>query len=621
MIDHDLVFDSARVTVRQTDNTGITLRNLSSKSSVAIVASCDVCGETWRTYLRDINRGLTSCPQCRRKSKSIWGQEKFSRVLKPVVADKDVLRDFSLVPSSDKTVDVRCPECSRVFRATVAALCSRINDGSPLCRICHPVSRSKTGELFASNNPSLAERSVERVFVFNDGYCMNDVLLQTKEEFLFRFDCGHNGFSRPLHFVRTQGRECLDCQRRRSEENRSKNRTVSAACASCHKTIEIQKVHLARNTSRNNGVFLCQDCARGSVSFAVKLKELNKVGVFWSPQNTLKPEDLTSESAKRILITCSEGHTWDCYAYAASGCPFCSTSKPEKELVAYIESLGDWEIVLNDRNVIEPQELDIYIPELSIAFEFNGLFWHTESKRGRSYHYDKFRSCQKKGIQLYTIWEDDWLYRRAVVERMIASKLGVLKLPKVSARECTMRMVSAGDARKFLDENHVQGFVSASEHLGMFNGDNLVAVMSFRFYRLGGRGTKDESCDDCKESRTVELVRFATSATVRGGFSRLLRKFLKDNPDVAKVVSFSDNCVSNGNLYSRNGFLRDGDIPPDYYYVYHGRRCHKSNFRRSRFKKDSDLVFREDLSESQMAELNGIEKVFDCGKVRWVLKA
>ena len=67
------------------------------------------------------------------------------------------------------------------------------------------------------------------------------------------------------------------------------------------------------------------------------------------------------------------------------------------------------------------------------------------------------------------------------------------------------------------------------------------------------------------------------------------------------------------------GFHRDKDIPPDYKYVYNGRRCHKFNFRLKRFRVDSALEWQEGLSERELADLNGIYRTWDSGKIRWVL--
>ena len=43
----------------------------------------------------------------------------------------------------------------------------------------------------------------------------------------------------------------------------------------------------------------------------------------------------------------------------------------------------------NDRNIIPPQEVDIYLPDYKIAIECNGIYWHSDRCKDRNYHYNK----------------------------------------------------------------------------------------------------------------------------------------------------------------------------------------------------------------------------------------
>lgn len=97
-----------------------------------------------------------------------------------------------------------------------------------------------------------------------------------------------------------------------------------------------------------------------------------------------------------------------------SGCKKCANtnvSKPEIETQDFIKELG-YEIVSNTRKIIKPYELDIYIPSLKKAIEFNGDWWHYNPKnpecRGEEYHQMKTEMCNKIGIDLLHIRETDW---------------------------------------------------------------------------------------------------------------------------------------------------------------------------------------------------------------------
>lgn len=87
-----------------------------------------------------------------------------------------------------------------------------------------------------------------------------------------------------------------------------------------------------------------------------------------------------------------------------------------------------------------------------------------------------------------------------------------------------------------------------------------------------------------------------------------------------KIVTFSDNQVSDGGLYEKLGFSKDKDLLPDYKYLVDEERIHKFNYRINRFKKDPTLIYKEGLTERELAEINGLERVWDCGKTRWVME-
>lgn len=87
-------------------------------------------------------------------------------------------------------------------------------------------------------------------------------------------------------------------------------------------------------------------------------------------------------------------------------------------------------------------------------------------------------------------------------------------------------------------------------------------------------------------------------------------------------MTFADATVSDGGLYQQLGFTNDGEIPPDYKYIIphddYTARKHKFNYRKKRFETDESLLFEPNLTEKQLAELNGFHRVFDCGKTRFV---
>lgn len=279
-------------------------------------------------------------------------------------------------------------------------------------------------------------------------------------------------------------------------------------------------------------------------------------------------------------------------------------SKLESDLADFIES--HIPIERSNRSLIAPKELDIYIPSKNIAIEFNGLYWHSEQRVGRLYHRDKYRACKDKGVRLIQIWEDDWLFRRSVVESMLLNRLGLSNSDKIGARKTEIdRTVPLSEAREFLDSYHVQGFTSASYRYGLRYEGRLVALLSMK-------SVSDQDAD-------WDLVRYATSASVPGGFTRLLKAFRADHDGAIKT--FADLTLSDGDLYYQAGFKEVEILDPDYSYVRSGDRVreHKFGYRKARFESDPELQFHADMTETQLAELNGLYRIYDAGKIKFIL--
>lgn len=327
------------------------------------------------------------------------------------------------------------------------------------------------------------------------------------------------------------------------------------------------------------------------------------------------PEMFTFRSGFVAWWRCSKGHEWQSDIDHQSGgcsCPKCShnVSSGEQEVYEFVRSIlpSDIEIIQSDRSVISPKELDIYIPDKKIAIEYNGLYWHSEKMgKPKSYHYDKWSACSEKGIQLITIWEDEWRDKQDVVKSMLTHKLGMSSGEKVYARKTDVSLVDNNTAQEFLNAYHIQGAVTGSAYYGLFAGNDPVAVSVWR-----------------KNKDILYLDRYATKCQVVGGMGKMLKagKQYAQAHGLSKIVTFSDNSVSDGSLYETLGFVIDKCLSPDYRYVVGVDvpvRCHKFGYRKSRFKNDPGLIYRSDMTEQELALANDLPRVYDCGKKRWVL--
>ena len=291
-------------------------------------------------------------------------------------------------------------------------------------------------------------------------------------------------------------------------------------------------------------------------------------------------------------------------------CPVChplesGVSNGEHELFEFIKSVYNGELAVRDRRAIRPQELDIYIPDKKVAIEFDGLYWHSEENgKDSGYHLNKTVECEKNGIRLVHVFEDEWRFQRPIVEDRLKSILGVGQ-KSIFARKCAVKEIGSRESNEFLEQNHIQGADGAPMRYGLVYNGELVAVMTF------GKPRFSRGYD-------YELIRFASKlgTHVVGGASKLLNHFRSSHS--GSIVSYADRRYSDGNLYRKLGFRLKNMSQPNYWYV---KNCDKlSRYACQKHKLPALLGdgFNPEWSESENMAQNGWNRIYDCGNFVFV---
>ena len=291
------------------------------------------------------------------------------------------------------------------------------------------------------------------------------------------------------------------------------------------------------------------------------------------------------------------------------GCPKCGNhmSKAEDEIIDFIENKLKLNVEKRNHTLLNGKELDIYIPQLRVAFEYNGLRWHSEQfNKDKNYHLIKKNECANIGIKLYHIFEDEYVFHKKALFAKISRILNCDNdLLRIGARKCVIKEISNNLAEAFLELNHIQGYTKASVHLGAFYKDSLLSVMSF---------TK-------LENNEWSMVRFASDINyiVQGVCSKFITYFSK-HYDFSLVKTFLDRRWENNaddNVYTKSGFIKTGISKPDYHYTNgHGKRLHKFGFRKQKLHKKYGLPLT--MTESEMTKELGYYKIWDCGLIKYV---
>jgi hypothetical protein len=311
----------------------------------------------------------------------------------------------------------------------------------------------------------------------------------------------------------------------------------------------------------------------------------------------------SDESMKKRIQTCINKYG---KPYAPS---FSNQSKDEKDIVDFIKSvIPNTAIEENNRTLLNGKEIDIYIPSLNLAIEYDGLYYHCESKIAeRKYHLNKTKALNKLGIRLIHIFSDEWKNKESLIKKKLTNLVGK-DTSRLYARKCEIKEITPKESNEFLESNHIQGADKSKHKLGLYHLNELVAVMTFSVGR--------NSMGTLRQEGKWELSRFATKASIVGGASKLLKYFIRNyNPKA--IISYADRRWSVGNLYEQIGFKCTGTSSPSYWYTKDYRiRLYRYNFRKSILLK---LGADPNKTEWEIMQDLGYDRVWDCGTLRYEL--
>lgn len=287
------------------------------------------------------------------------------------------------------------------------------------------------------------------------------------------------------------------------------------------------------------------------------------------------------------------------------------TSTPEKKLKDYISNIYSGPIILNNKKIIPPYELDIYLPDRNLAFEFNGNYWHSEemlSDKGitpKLYHQYKTLECRKKNIQLIHIFEYEW--NDPIIQNKIKSLINFLingSPHRIYARDCSIKEITYKEAKEFLDRNHLQGSVQSSVNLGLTFNNKLIEVMTFSHPRFN-------------KKYEWELMRLASEKyyQVIGGASKLFSYFIK-NYSPSSIISYCNLSKMSGKVYEKLGFNLKDISDPNYIWI-------KGNDILTRYQCQKHKLLSEGYegeSEFNIMTKRGYSKLYDCGNLVYAIE-
>lgn len=278
----------------------------------------------------------------------------------------------------------------------------------------------------------------------------------------------------------------------------------------------------------------------------------------------------------------------------------------ETSFADYITSIYKGKIILNDTKLLAGLEVDVYLPDLKLAFEFNGEHFHSDVFKRRNYHMKKTNECQALGIRLIHIWTIDWNSKQEIIKSQILNFIGDTT-NRIYARKCMVREVNNKIACDFLDSNHLQGKAISKHRYGLYYNDELVELITF--------GKLRDVVSHRQSENQYELVRMCSKldTIVVGGASKLFSHFIKLHlPE--RILTFAHRDWSNGNVYGKLGMTLKATTSPGYFYSNGSRKEHRYNVQKHKLIK---MGFDASKSEHDIMAERGYCRIWDAGNLKY----
>lgn len=277
------------------------------------------------------------------------------------------------------------------------------------------------------------------------------------------------------------------------------------------------------------------------------------------------------------------------------------------EQMRFAEKLEDYfgfKVINNDRNVLYPKEIDIWIPEHNLGIEYHGSYWHSVNEDGvvDEKHYTKYNIANEKGVRLIQAFDREVENKFEQLASIIATSIKHHSVSRIYARKCEIKEISNTQYKSFCEINHIQGYSVASVKLGAFYNNELVAVMSFAKSRFTNK-------------YEYEMIRFCNKLfyVIPGIMSKLFKHFVKTY-EPKTIVSYADCRFFTGASYEKLGFSFVRHSSPNYWYVSSMSDELESRMKYQKHKLSGLLEsFDSSLTEKQNMLNNGYRIAYDAG--------
>lgn len=300
---------------------------------------------------------------------------------------------------------------------------------------------------------------------------------------------------------------------------------------------------------------------------------------------------------EKFKAICSEGHEISLVLNdfnKGSRCSICKSSSLEIDFENEIRDLGV-KYSVRDRTIIKGLELDFYFPDFKFAVELHGSHWHSDQFLKKYYHRDKYLKCKEAGITLLQIFDFEWHFKKYQIVAYVKSKINIYE-KSVYARDCVVYSPSSVETKKFVNENHIQGYKSHTEAYGLSYENDLVAIITIsKHHRISNQLILNRMCI----KRGVSVI---------GGIKKLFDAI----PMKKGLITHADLRFTTGDIYLSLGFVLKSMNKPDYVYVKNGKMKSKQSMKKTIEERKTNK------SETELRKEQGYYRIWDAGKVCYI---
>lgn len=133
-------------------------------------------------------------------------------------------------------------------------------------------------------------------------------------------------------------------------------------------------------------------------------------------------------------------------------------------------------ILIQDKTIIFPYELDIVIPEIKLAIEFNGIKYHSNSVGiNKYYHSKKYELCKQKGYNLLIIWDFQWKKNKDIIKNNIKSFFNKKLIPNNIQNVCQLT----------IKDNYISNYIFNNDYDMSYCLNQLVKSGTKKILQLG----------------------------------------------------------------------------------------------------------------------------------------